>query len=321
MDKLVSLRDKIGENLIHFGKIYESIVVIDNDLAKSTTTNKFNEKFPERFFELGISEQSGMSIAHGLSSEGNIPFYVNFSIFSTGTAWTQLRQICYSNANVKIIGTHPGIDNGPDGATHHANEDFALTRSLPNLDILVPRNENELQQAIEYAIQKKGPVYIRVARGQVVSEDIEYYPIDWSMPEMITNNHSELAIIFEGTSSKVAFETSELLNEHDFEHRLINIRRIKPFSEEKIIECIKGSKLIVTIENHSIIGGIGTVISEILFSNNEMKKLIKIGIEDTFTESGNSEDLKKKYGLNPTVIVEKIIEQYQTINSLNGKQF
>ena len=163
----ITLRELVGGVLVEAGKENKDIYVIDSDLAKSTTTNQFEEVFPERFVETGIAEQNAMSIAAGIATEGRIPFYVNFAIFVSGTCWTQLRQICYANLNVKLIATHPGMDGGYDGATHHANEDLALMRVLPNLKILAPSNPDELKAAVQIAIAHQGPVYIRCVRDAV----------------------------------------------------------------------------------------------------------------------------------------------------------
>ena len=156
----ICLRDKIGEFLCEYAKNDSRIYCLDSDLAKSLKTVKFAEEFPERFIETGIAEASAMSIAAGLASEGQIPFYVNFAIFVAGTAWTQLRQAAYANLNVKMIGSYAGMDNGKDGASHHANEDLALVRSIPNVKVLVPSNVKEMKEAIKIAIEYNGPVYI-----------------------------------------------------------------------------------------------------------------------------------------------------------------
>lgn len=301
---LVSLRDHIGDILAELGKDNKEIVVLDNDLAGSTTSINFAKVHPERFYELGIAEQSGMSIAHGLSSEGKVPFYVNFAIFSTGTTWTQLRQICYSNANVKIIGTHTGIDNGPDGATHHALEDLALTRSLANLKVLIPANTTELKSAIEYASKVVGPVYIRVARG-VVQDYEPALPVDMSKADLVKDGGTDVALIFEGTSGKLALESYEVLKDANINARLVNLRSIKPVDEENIVNMIKDCDSIITIENHATVGGVASLVSELLVKNRLCIPLEKVGIEDTFTESGQLDDIKKKYGLHTDNVLAK----------------
>lgn len=307
--KLVALRDHIGKTLNRFATEY-SMVVIDSDLAKSTTTSVFEKEHPMNFMECGIAEQSSMSIAQGVASEGFIPFYVNFAMFVTGTAWTQLRQICYSNSNVKIIGTHPGMDNGPDGATHHANEDFALTRSLPNLEVLVPGNLYELESSIEYAIKKDGPVYIRVARDLVLDDEECSTPFVSGQHYVVEDKGNDIAVVYEGTTSELAYSSYVELLEKGYKAKLINIRYIKPLDKASLAKDIKFSKIIVSIENHSIVGGLATLVSEIMVENEICAKLVKIGVEDVFTESGKTSEVKKKYGLSTTNVLSKVESIY-----------
>ena len=295
--KLVSPRDFIGEFLIEFAEKNEKIVVIDSDLSSSVTTNKFAEKFPERFFEMGIAEQNSMGVTTGLAFEGLIPFFVDFSIFVTGTVWTQLRQACYSNANVKIIGSHPGMDNGPDGATHHALEDIALSRVLPNLTVLVPADTFELKDMIKKALEINGPVYIRTARDVVPLYNKEETDFEIGRAQLVFNEGNDIALIFEGTAGKQAFEGFELLKEKGYKCKLINIRTIKPIDKEIITETVKNVKGIITVENHTVYGGLGSAVAETAGTVKHEAVLKYIGVNDTFTESGKTADVKKKYGL------------------------
>ena len=315
--KLVSPRDHIGDILIKLGKENEKIVVIDSDLATSVTTNKFALEYPNRFFEMGIAEQNSMGVTTGLSLEGLIPFYVNFSIFITGTVWTQLRQACYMRANVKIIGTHPGLDNGPDGASHHALEDIALSRVIPNLKVLVPSDTLELKEAIKEAIKIDGPVYIRVARDVVPSYNEKTIDFKIGKAQMIFDNGDDLAIIFEGTAGKQAFEAYELLEKSSYKCKLINIRSIKPIDEELIINIGKKVKGIVVVENHSKFGGLGSAISEVLIQEKTRAIVGNVAINDTFTESGKTSEIKEKYGLSKEAIfkkAEEILAKYDNKN-------
>lgn len=305
--KTVSPRDKIGEILCEFGD-NERIYVLDSDLAKSTTSIKFGEKYPDRFVECGISEQSAMSIATGLAIENKIPFYVNFAILATGTAWTQLRQACYSNANIKVISTHPGMDDGPDGASHHANEDIAITRSIPNLKILVPSSIEELREAIALAIKYEGPVYIRTARDVVPVLDIKHHPVEFGKADIIIDEGNDLALIYEGTAALCALEAYEELKTNGYKCKVINILSIKPIDTEMIDKLVKEVKGIVTIENHSVIGGLGGAVAEVLSKYSSHPKLGMVGVEDVFTESGNISDVKKKYGLNNENVINKCKE-------------
>lgn len=311
-NKLISLRDKVGDILCEFSD-NEDIFVIDSDLAKSTTSAKFRDKCPDRFVECGISEQSAVSIATGLATEGKIPFYVNFAILATGTAWTQLRQACYSGSNVKIIGTHPGMDDGPDGASHHANEDIALTRSIPNIKVLVPSSIKELRDSIKLSIEHNGPVYIRVARDVVPDMDIEYPNVEFGKANMVYDDGNDVALIYEGTATLQAIEAYEELRDRGYKCKVINISSIKPI-DEKLIAQIKDSvDNIITIENHSIIGGLGGAVAEELSKYKSHAPLKRVGVEDIFTESGKTLELKAKYGLCKENIVN-IVQSMQKVS-------
>ena len=308
-EAMISLRDYVGKKLCKFGQD-ERIFVLDCDLAKSTTSIEFFKQYPDRFIELGIAEQSAMSVASGLAMEGKIAFYVNFSIFLIGTAWTQLRQACYANLNVKLIGTHPGMDDGPDGATHHANEDLSCARAIPNLMVLVPSSLEELEEAIKIAISHEGPVYIRTARDFVpILEDIPKQESKLGKSKILFDDGNDVALIYEGTASKIAYESYKALKKQGIRCKLINIFSIKPLDKEsinKIADVVKG---IVTIENHSVIGGLGGSIAEVLSTRNTHPKLSMVGIQDCFTESGKTSDVKSKYGLN----VENVINHVNSV--------
>ena len=306
--ELVSPRDHIGDILIEFGNIDKRIVVIDSDLCTSVTTNKFGDKFPERFFEMGIAEQNSMGVTTGLALEGMIPFYVNFSIFAVGTVWTQLRQACYTRANVKIMGTHPGMDNGPDGASHHALEDIALSRVLPNLTVLIPSDTFELKEAVKKALEIKGPVYIRVARDIVPLYNKENVNFEIGKAQMIFDEGDDIAVIFEGTAAKQAFEGFELLKEKKYKCKLVNIRSIKPIDKIMIRELGKKVKGIITVENHGIYGGLGSAVAEVLAEENHSAVLKYVAVNDTFTESGKTAEIKEKYGLTKEKVLEKALE-------------
>lgn len=304
-NEMICLRDKIGEVLCEFASKDERIYVLDSDLANSLKILQFQEKYPKRFVEAGIAEASAMSIASGIASEGQIPFYVNFAIFVTGTAWTQLRQVAYANLNVKMIGTYVGMDNGPDGASHHANEDIALVRTIPNVKVLIPSNVKELREAIKIAIEHQGPVYIRVTRDVV--PDVEFEEESkLGKSKIVEDLGNDFALIYEGTSAAIAYKSFEALKEKGYKGKLINIFSVKPIDEEFINNLASNVKGIVTVENHSILGGIGSRIAEILAQRTNHAPIAYIGVEDVFTESGNSTKVKEKYGLNVENIVSKV---------------
>ena len=308
--KLTTIREIIGDVLCEQGRKNPDIYVIDSDLAKSTTTNKFQNEFPNRFVETGIAEQNAVSIATGIADEGKIPFYVNFAIFVSGTAWTQVRQACYANANVKFIATHPGMDGGYDGASHHANEDIALMRVLPNMKVLVPSNHDEFKKCVQLAIDHEGPVYIRAARD-VVPDLPSHFDVEIGHSYCVETNGNDFAMIFEGSTTDLAYRSFETLTNEGFNGQLINIFSIKPMDKDYIRKLAKEVKRIVTVENHSVIGGIGSAISEIVSEMSEHAPVVKIGVEDVFTESGPSLAIKEKYGLNVENIKTKMKEIYE----------
>ena len=305
--KEVCLRDKIGEFLCEFAENDNRIYVIDSDLAKSTKTLIFKDKYPNRFIQAGIAEASAVSIADGLASEGQIPFYVNFATFVTGTAWTQVRQSAYANSNVKLIGTYVGMDNGPDGASHHANEDIALMRMIPNMKILVPSNVKELKQAIKIAIDYDGPVYIRATRDVVPDIELEK-DAEVGKSIIVEDDGNDFALIYEGTTASLAYKSFEVLKEKGYNGKLINIFSIKPLDESLINNLASTVKGIVTLENHSILGGLGGAIAEVIAKRSIHAPIKYVGVEDVFTESGKAVDVKAKYGLNIQNIVERVEE-------------
>ena len=303
--EMIELRKKVGEILCEYGEKDSRIYVLDSDLAKSTTSIKFKEKFPDRFIETGIAETSAMSIATGIALEGQIPFYVNFATFISGTAWTQLRQAAYANANVKMIATHPGMDNGSDGASHHANEDIAIVRSIPNVKILVPSNVDELRKAIQIAINCDGPVYIRCARDVVPNVELNK-DVQVGKAVVVEDNGDDFAIIYEGTATTISYEGFEYLTNKGYKGKLISIFSIKPIDNELIKEIANEVKVIVTVENHSVIGGLGGSIAEILAQMSHHAILKMVGVKDVFTESGRAIDVKNKYGVTAENIIKNI---------------
>ena len=303
--KEVCLRDKIGEFLCEFAENDSRIYVIDSDLAKSTKTLIFKDQYPNRFIQAGIAEASAISIADGLAAEGQIPFYVNFATFVTGTAWTQVRQSAYANSNVKLIGTYVGMDNGPDGASHHANEDIALMRMIPNMKVLVPSNVKELKQAIKIAIDYDGPVYIRATRDTVPDVELKQNA-EVGKSIIIEDNGDDFALIYEGTTASLAYKSFQALKEKGYNGKLINIFSIKPIDENLINNLASEVKGIVTLENHSILGGLGGAIAEVIAKKSIHAPIEYVGVEDVFTESGKAADVKAKYGLNMENIIKKV---------------
>ncbi len=294
-------RDEIGNALLALKDKGYPVVVIDSDLASSTRTDQFQKSWPDAFFEMGIAEGSAMSFATGQALEGNIPFYVNFAMFVTGTAWTQLRQACYAKANIKLVGSHPGMDDGPDGASHHALEDLALTRVLPGITILTPADAEEVEAAFEQAANIHGPVYIRVAREPMPVRDKSAVPRVTDI-DAVEDSGNDFAILYEGTVLEQASAGYEQLHSTGKRGKLIHVATLKPFNRQRFLQLIAGCPQVVTIENHTITGGLGGQVAEVLAEEGLGTKLIRLGTQDTFTESGNSRQLKEKYGISASAV-------------------
>ncbi|HCL6627242.1 TPA: transketolase [Citrobacter amalonaticus] len=294
-------RDEIGNALLALKDKGYPVVVIDSDLASSTRTDQFQKSWPDAFFEMGIAEGSAMSFATGQALEGNIPFYVNFAMFVTGTAWTQLRQACYAKANIKLVGSHPGMDDGPDGASHHALEDLALTRVLPGITILTPADAEEVEAAFEQAANIHGPVYIRVAREPMPVRDKSAVPRVTDI-DAVEDSGNDFAILYEGTVLEQASAGYEQLHSTGKRGKLIHVATLKPFNRQRFLQLIAGCPQIVTIENHTITGGLGGQVAEVLAEEGLGTTLIRLGTQDTFTESGNSRQLKEKYGISASAV-------------------
>ena len=301
--KKITLRELVGTVLVEAGKEYPDLYVIDSDLAKSTTTNQFQDVFPERFFESGIAEQNAMSIAAGMASEGEIPFYVNFAIFVSGTCWTQLRQICYANLNVKLIATHPGMDGSYDGATHHADEDLALMRALPNLRVLSPASPEELRQAVRLALAHQGPVYIRCARD-VVPDLPAKGQMEMGKAVITEDLGDDFAILYEGSTADLAMQSFAACREKGLKGKLVNVFSVKPVDADCIRRTAGQVKRMVTVENHSVIGGLGGLVAETICDMPKHAVLKRVGVEDVFTESGSLKAVKEKYGLTAAHVLE-----------------
>ena len=292
----VSLRDYVGKVL---NKLYNPrIYVMDGDLSGATRSLQFQKEHPDHFIECGISETSGVSIATGLAMEGMIPFYVNFALFCTGSAWTQVRMACYADANIKLLSTHPGMDNGPDGASHHGNEDMALMRVLPGMTILIPQSPEEVEEAVRQAIEINGPVYVRVSRDVVpVLTDSLAAGQPFGGVKMIYDEGADFAIVYEGTALMAAKEGFDQLHNEGLRGRMIQVQTLKPFPDQALLHLVKDVKKIVTVENHTVLGGLGGAVSEMLAALSAHPPLARVGVPDVFTQSGPTAQVKARYGL------------------------
>ncbi len=303
----VATRDAYGTALAELGKRNEKVVVLDADLSGSTKTAKFAKAFPDRFFNMGISEQDMIGTAGGLSLTGTIPFASTFAIFETGRAWEQIRQtLCYSHLNVKLVATHSGITVGEDGASHQALEDVALMRVLPQMVVIVPSDGFETKQVIDTVAEYEGPVYVRLGRAKVPA----VMPADYKFQigkAYKFNIGRDVNIIANGIMVSAALQARELLSKEGIDAGVINMSTIKPLDTEILLEAAKSSKLIVTAEEHSIIGGLGGAVSEFLSENHPIP-IKRIGTQDTFGGSGKPDELLKLYGLTAEDIVKTVTE-------------
>lgn len=300
-------RESYGMALVELGKENDKVVVLDADLSKSTKTCDFKNMFKHRFFNSGIAEQNLMGMAAGFANVGNIPFASTFAVFATGRAFEVIRNsICYPKMNVKIAATHAGITVGEDGGSHQSVEDIALMSSLPNMTVIVPADHREAMQATKAAAEFVGPVYLRF--GRCNTEDIfdDNYKFEIGKGVELREGN-DVSIIATGMMVQKAIEASDRLKKEGINVRVINISTIKPIDEELILKAAKETKGIVTAEEHSIIGGLGAAVSQVVTSN--YPTIVRtVGIKDTFGESGTPDELMKKYGLTSEEIIKAVKE-------------
>lgn len=304
-----SIRAEYGKTLVELGKENKNIVVLDADLSCSTQTAMFAKEFPERFFNIGIAEQDAMTTAAGLSTTGKIPFVSTFAMFATGRAYDQIRNsICYPKFNVKIVATHGGITVGEDGASHQALEDVALMRLIPNMTVIVPADCVETEQVIKYAASYNGPVYVRLARTNVVNVfDKDSYKFN-PHKAIIVKEGCDVTLISNGETLIETMNCAEILKKNNINAEIIHLPVIKPLDKETIINSAKKTNRVFTIENHSIIGAIGSAVCECL-SEYYPTKITRIGVNDEFGQSGEQRALMEHYGLTAECLAKKIMGQ------------
>lgn len=309
--ELKSTRDAFGEVLVELGAENEDIVVLSADLAESTRAQSFAEKFPERFIEVGVAEQNMASVAVGLALAGKIPIITSFAAFSPGKNWEQIRLgVCYNNVNVKIVGTHAGISAGPDGATHQSLEDIALMRVLPNITIFSPVDYSETKKAVAKAIEIDGPVYIRLARPKtpIITSFNDKFEVG---KVRILENGNKVALAGTGPILSEGLQAANEINEKYPESVLVlNVSTLKPLNIEDFMKKLGNVGRVFTLEDHQIVGGLGSLICEVLAENHIGKgcKVTRIGMRDCFGESGTYENLKKKYKMDKESIKKLLLE-------------
>ena len=304
--KKIATRESYGNALIELGKEHENLVVLDADLAAATKTGMFKKVFPERHIDCGIAECDMIGIAAGIATTGMVPFASTFAMFAAGRAFEQVRNsIGYPKLNVKIGATHASISVGEDGATHQCNEDIALMRTIPGMVVLNPSDDIEAKAAVKAAYEHVGPVYMRFGRAAVpVINDHPDYKFE--IGKAITlREGTDVTIIATGLTVSESLAAAEKLEADGISAEVINMHTIKPIDEELIIECARETGAIVTVEEHSVCGGLGSAVCDVV-AEKAPAKVLKIGVNDVYGESGPAAELIKKYGLDSDSIYEKV---------------
>ena len=304
--KKIATRASYGNALVELGKKHDDLVVLDADLAAATQTGIFKKAFPERHIDCGIAECNMMGIAAGIATTGKVPFASTFAMFAAGRAFEQVRNsVGYPKLNVKIGATHGGISVGEDGATHQCCEDFALMRTIPGMVVACPSDDIEAKAMVEAAYEHVGPVYMRFGRLAVpVINDRPDYKFEMGKG-IVLREGKDLTIVASGLPVANCLEVAERLSAEGIEAKVINIHTIKPLDEDLIVSAAKETGKVVTVEEHSVIGGLGSAVCDVL-SEKAPTKVLKIGVNDVFGESGPALELLKKYGLDTDGIYEKV---------------
>lgn len=305
LDVKIATRESYGKKLVELGKGNKDIVVLDADLATATKTELFKKEFPDRFFDMGIAEQDMLSTAAGMATCGKIPFVSTFAVFAAGRAYDQIRNsICYPKLNVKICATHSGISVGEDGATHQMLEDIGLMRGLPNMTVLSVSDDIQTKWAVEEILKINGPVYLRLGRlaSPVIYDENQKFEIGKGIQ---IGDGRDATVIATGLMVSEAIKAKEELEKNGINIRVVDIHTIKPIDKELIIKCAKETKRIITIEDHSIINGLGTAVCEVL-TDEYPYKVTRLGMKDTFGKSGKAEKLLEYFGLDKNGIIKAI---------------
>ena len=304
--KKIATRESYGNALVELGKEHDNLVVLDADLAEATKTGMFKKVFPERHIDCGIAEANMIGIAAGLASTGKVPFCSSFAMFAAGRAFEQVRNsVGYPHLNVKIGATHAGISVGEDGASHQCNEDIALMRVIPGMTIINPSDDVEAKAAVKAAYEMEGPVYLRFGRLAVpVINDRPEYKFEIGKG-IVLREGSDVTIIATGLEVNESLEAAKMLEADGISAQVINIHTIKPLDTELVVSVAKKTGKVVTVEEHSVIGGLGGAVAETL-AEQCPTKMLRIGVMDTFGESGPAVKLLEKYGLDAAGIYGKV---------------
>jgi transketolase len=311
----VETRNAYGEALLELGRRRADVVVMDSDLQRSNKTYDFGQEYPERFFDLGIAEADMVCTAAGMAATGLTVFATSFAMFVPGRAYDQIRlQLSYARENVKIVGVSAGLTQGPDGATHQCLDDIALTRMLPDMTVLVPADATETYQSVIAAAEVKGPVYIRLGRYPtpvLFGDDYEFQI--GTIPTM--RSGSDIAIFATGIMTALALDSAQILSGNGIEAAVLNVPTIKPFDAESALVATQGKRLVVTMEEHWISGGLGSVVAETLAEASDTPPLLRIGVEDEFGQSATADELLAHYGLTPALMAQTILKKLESTAS------
>ena len=308
--EMVPIRQGYGEGLLAAGEEDERVVALCADLTDSTKTSIFSNKFPERFVEVGISEQSMASVASGMAAMGKIPFFSSYAMFSPGRNWEQIRTtVCYNNSNVKIAGAHAGVSVEPDGGTHQAIEDIAIMRVIPRMTVVVPADATEARKATVAAAKMEGPVYIRLAREKTPVMTTENTPFEIGKAQVFFTPkeglENKVGIIACGALVHNAMLAAKELEDSGIGVSVLNLATIKPMDTEAVIEFAKNTSAVVTVEEHQVSGGMGSAVAEVLAQNHPIKMKM-IGVQDKFGQSGEPDELIAHYGLDKESIIDTV---------------
>jgi len=304
-----STREGFGDGLLDIAKKYPNVVTIDADLRHSVQTLNFAKKYPKRAFNVGIAEANLIGVSAGLARAGKIPFAATFAVFATGLGYNQIRQsVCYSENNVKIVGSHAGILTGEDGATHQALEDLSLMRGLPGMHVYCPADYFEARAMIPLIAKEKGPCYLRLGRQKIPTVYQQGFKVKLGKADILRRGKD--GIIFAiGTEVPYSLEAAEILEKKGKDLSVVNVSTLKPLDTKTILPLLKKFKKVFTAEDHSIIGGLGSTIAELIAENGINAELRRIGVQDQFGESGKSDDLMKKYQLDGAGIAKQVLKK------------
>lgn len=307
--ELVAPREVLGTTLAALADTDPAIIVIDADLARSTRADAFEAIHPDQFLQMGVAEQNAVGVASGMAYAGLKPVFVSMAMFSTGLPWTQLRMAAYAGLHIVVVGSHPGLDIGPDGGTHQMLEDIALIRSIPGFTVLVPSDSEETAQALRWAVDAEGPVYVRVGR-QPVRELGHAGAFQPGVAEVVVDEGRDVVLIAEGSMVSIAADVAADLAAEGVKPTVVNIRSVKPLDEEELKQLAAQTPLMVTLENHSVIGGLGSAVAELLAGTTRVER---IGTDDRFGSSASADELRAEFGLDREGVRTRVSELLRTV--------